>query len=68
MLKFLMRICSFNFGTFERAEFKKFLYMGGIFAVIIGVYWTLRPLKDALFIQLVDKMRLPYANSVAVLA
>jgi len=68
MLKFLMRICSFNFGNFERAEFKKFLYMGGIFAVIIGVYWTLRPLKDALFIQLVDKMHLPYAKTVSVFA
>ena len=51
MLNFLMRICRFNFGDFEKEEFKKFMYMGAIFALIIGVYWTLRPLKDAIFIQ-----------------
>ncbi len=68
MLDFLMKICSYNFGIFERAEFKKFLYMGWIFAIIIGVYWTLRPLKDALFIQLVDKMQIPYAKTVSVIA
>ena len=39
-----------------------------IFALIIGVYWTLRPLKDAIFIQLVDKLHLPYAKTVSVLA
>lgn len=42
--------------------------MGLIFALIIGVYWTLRPLKDAIFIQLVDKLHLPYAKTVSVLA
>ena len=42
--------------------------MGLIFALIIGVYWTLRPLKDAIFIQLVDKLQLPYAKTVSVIA
>lgn len=60
-------ICRFNFGNFEKEEFKKFLRMGLIFALIIGVYWTLRPLKDAIFIQLVDKLQLPYAKTVSVL-
>lgn len=68
LLQFLIKICKFNFGTFEVPEFKKFLRMGAIFAVIVGVYWTLRILKDALFIQLVDKMHLPYAKTVSVLA
>lgn len=68
MLTFLMRICRFNFGVFEAEEFKKFLRMGFIFAFIIGVYWTLRPLKDSVFIQLVDKMQLPYAKTISVLA
>jgi hypothetical protein len=49
-------------------EFKKFLKMGLIFALIIGVYWTLRPLKDAIFIQLVGKLQLPYAKTVSVIA
>jgi AAA family ATP:ADP antiporter len=68
ILHFFQWICRFNFGTFEREEFKKFLRMGLIFALIIGVYWTLRPLKDALFIQLVGKYQLPYAKTVSVLA
>ena len=42
--------------------------MGIIFALIIGVYWTLRPLKDAVFIQLVDRLHLPYAKTISVLA
>ena len=37
------------FGDFQREELKKFLKLGGIFALVIGVYWTLRPLKDSLF-------------------
>lgn len=67
-LDFFQWLCRFNFGNFEREEFKKFLRMGIIFALIIGVYWTLRPLKDAIFIQLVDKLHLPYAKTVSVLA
>jgi len=68
LLSFFQKICRFNFGDFEREEFKKFLRMGLIFALIIGVYWTLRPLKDAIFIQLVDKLHLPYAKTISVLA
>lgn len=68
ILQFFQKICRFNFGDFDKEEFKKFLRMGLIFALIIGVYWTLRPLKDALFIQLVDKLHLPYAKTVSVLA
>src|SRR5471030_3313263 len=68
LLQFFQWVCRFNFGDFEREEFKKFLRMGLIFALIIGVYWTLRPLKDSLFIQLVDKMQLPYAKTISVLA
>ncbi len=68
ILQFFQWICRFNFGDFEREEFKKFLRLGLIFALIIGVYWTLRPLKDAVFIQLVDRLHLPYAKTVSVLA
>jgi AAA family ATP:ADP antiporter len=68
LLGFFQTICRFNFGDFDRDEFKKFLKLGLVFALIIGVYWTLRPLKDAIFIQLVDKLHLPYAKTVSVLA
>jgi len=68
ILRFFQSICRFNFGNFEKEEFKKFIRMGVIFALMIGVYWTLRPLKDAVFIQLVDKLQLPFAKTVSVLA
>lgn len=42
--------------------------MGLIFALIIGIYWTLRPLKDAVFIQLADKLQLPFAKTASVIA
>lgn len=64
----LLKLARFNFGSFEMSEFRKFLRMGSIFALIIGIYWTLRPLKDSIFIQLVDKMHLPYAKTISVLA
>ncbi|MCP5506443.1 MAG: hypothetical protein H7A38_06135 [Chlamydiales bacterium] len=67
LLRFFQAICRYNFGAFEKEEFKKFLKMGLIFALIIGVYWTLRPLKDAIFIQMVDKYQLPLAKTVSVL-
>ena len=47
VLRFFQWVARFNFGNFEKEEFKKFLRMGVIFALMIGVYWTLRPLKDA---------------------
>lgn len=68
VLRFFRWICQFNFGKFEKEEFKKFLRMGVIFALILGVYWTLRPLKDAVFIQLVGKLQLPYAKTISVIA
>lgn len=66
--RFFQWICRFNFGQFEHEEFKKFIRMGFIFALIIGVYWTLRPLKDAIFIQLVGKFQLPFAKTISVIA
>lgn len=68
LLRFFQWICRFNFGNFEKEEFKKFLRMGVIFALIIGVYWTLRPLKDAVFIQLVGSLQLPFAKTASVIA
>jgi ATP:ADP antiporter, AAA family len=68
ILRFFQWVCRFNFGDFEKEEFKKFLRMGVIFALIIGVYWTLRPLKDSVFIQLVGSLQLPFAKTVSVLA
>ncbi|MBY0109856.1 MAG: hypothetical protein K2X90_01980 [Candidatus Babeliaceae bacterium] len=55
------------FGEFEKEEFKKFLRMGVIFALIIGSYWTLRVLKDSVFINLVSKHDIPWAKTASLI-
>jgi AAA family ATP:ADP antiporter len=42
ILRFFQSICRFNFGNFEKEEFKKFIRMGIIFALMIGVYEPIR--------------------------
>lgn len=66
IFQFLLKLSRFNFGEFDIEEFKKFLKMGVMFALIIGVYWTLAPLKDALFIQLVGYAKLPLVKTIAL--
>ncbi len=41
------------FGDFDPQELNKFILLGIIFGLIIGIYWTFRPLKDALFQDIV---------------
>ena len=53
MLSFLQKIVKPVFGSYEKEEFKKFLRMGLVFALIIGIYWTVRTLKNTIFITLV---------------
>lgn len=68
ILNILMYLSRFNFGVFTVEEFKKFLRMGLILAFLVGIYWTLKSLRDSLFIQFVDKMHIPYAKTLSVLA
>lgn len=44
------RIATALWGEFDSAaELKKFGYLASIFGLIIGTYWTLRPMKDGIF-------------------
>lgn len=52
LISLLQTITRPMFGTFEREEFKKFLRMGLVLTCILGSYWTLRTLKNALFNEL----------------
>ena len=54
----------FEFGPTTFLNEVKVLFPLGL---IIGVYWTLRPLKDSIFIQMVDKFQLPFAKTVSVI-
>jgi AAA family ATP:ADP antiporter len=62
MISYLQKIIKPIFGEFEQEEFKKFLRMGAVFAFIIGSYWTLRPLKKAIFCTLVGASDTPIAK------
>lgn len=55
------------FGQFSREEFKKFLRMGLIFALIIGSFWTIGTLRNALFITFVGAAHMPYAKTISLL-
>ncbi len=66
ILSFLQRLARRSFGTFETEEFKKFLRMGSILTFIIGSYWTIRTLKNALFMTLVGATQLPYAKTASL--
>jgi AAA family ATP:ADP antiporter len=62
-----MKVCKFSFGSFEEQEFRKFVRVGLIFFLLIGIYWTLRPLKDSIFIQFVGKTYIPYAKTISLI-
>src|SRR5690348_14614416 len=53
MLQNVVRFLKYWFGDFTKEELKKFLFLGVIFSLLIGTYWTLRPMKDSFFGSLV---------------
>lgn len=55
------------FGDFDREELKKFIKLGIIFALVIGIYWTLRPLKDSIFSSMVHADNQPWAKFVSLI-
>jgi AAA family ATP:ADP antiporter len=55
------------FGDFERNECIKFVRLGMLFSLIIGAYWSLGMLKQAIFSNLVGAAWGPYARVVSML-
>lgn len=63
------RIAALLWGKFDSsAELRKFFTLAGIFFLIIGTYWTLRPIKDSIFMSVVGKDLLYAAKWVSLLA
>lgn len=54
------------FGNFSPEEFKKFIILGFTFFFVIGVYWTLRPLKDSIFMSMIGAQNQPWAKLLSV--
>ncbi len=58
----IKRFAKVWFGDFSKAELKKFVLLGLTYGIIIGVYWTLRVVKDSAFMCMVGKSYIPYAK------
>lgn len=67
MISVFQRLVKPIFGEFEKEEFKKFVRMGVIFAFMIASYWTLRPLKNSIFMTFVGPELIPYAKTASLL-
>lgn len=53
-------------GHFEEGEVKKFGLLGAVFFLIIGTYWTLRPIKDSVFNAIVGGDMIPWAKILSL--
>ncbi len=53
MLQKVVNFLKYWFGDFSKEELKKYLFLGVVFSLLIGIYWTLRPMKDSFFGSLV---------------
>ena len=61
-------LCQTVWGDLSREEFKKFGLLSAIFFFIIGTYWLMRSLKDAIFLKTVGRTYLPYAKMVSLIS
>src|SRR5258708_7376704 len=61
------RIVHFLWGEFKPAEIRKFSLLSMTFFLIIGSYWMLRPLKDAIFMSVVGAEFIPRAKMLSLL-
>lgn len=64
----LARVKHILWGDISGAELKHFGILSSIFFFVIGSYWILRGVKNALFMHLVDPASLPYAKMVSITA
>ncbi len=62
----LERLIRFFWGDLTREEIGRFVLLTFTYLFIIGTYWLMRPLKDALFMRIVGRDYLPYAKIASV--
>ncbi len=63
----LKNIATFLWGDFTKEELEKFGIASLLFFFIIGIYWTMRPLKDGIFMSMVGVENIPLAKMVSLL-
>jgi ATP:ADP antiporter, AAA family len=65
MMHMVIQMLKSWFGNFSREELKKFCLLGLIFAVMIGINWLLRTLKDSAFITMTGYQFIPHAKALS---
>jgi AAA family ATP:ADP antiporter len=65
MVSMIMRTL---WGDISREEFKKFGLLSSVFFFIIGAYWMLRLMKNALFTHIIGSSGLPYAKIISIVS
>ena len=63
----LERQLRFFWGDLTSEEIRRFGLLACTYLFIVGTYWLMRPLKDALFMRIVGKCYLPYAKIASVI-
>ena len=63
----LKKIATSLWGDFTKDELEKFGILSLLFFFIIGIYWTMRPLKDGIFMSMVGVENIPLAKMVSLL-
>lgn len=58
----LSKSLQYLWGDLSKEDIKKYGMLSLTFLFIIGTYWLMRPLKDALFMKIVGKLWIPYAK------
>ena len=56
----------FLWGNLSDEEFTRLSFLGAIFAFVIGTYWFVRTLKDAVFMKMVGASAIPWAKLLSV--
>ncbi len=64
----ITKVVHFLWGEISLEEAKKFGFLSAIFFFIIGSYWMMRELKNALFMNIVGPTGLPYAKMVSLVS
>ena len=63
----MFRLVKLLWGDISKKELKKFTILSLALLFIVGTYWIVRPIKDALFLTFVGKALLPYAKIVSLI-
>lgn len=60
------KVFRFLWGDLSREEYKKYGFLACVFFFLIGSYWMVRAMKNAIFMKIVGSTGIPYAKMISV--